>query len=211
MKETLTGEGAPTEETVGFIGQRYVDIAAVKEYICVGISVTDGEKRYVWQAGGTMTNVGEPPKILWLERGAPTLYTKGETGMYAFDKHFGLMYAYYGNYPADDTDDGLHHIWTLAPGYSIYNYPPTEDSEGEWGQLWADYSACELYMCIGRDIDLEDKKMIYLWGKVFGAGGSLTEDDYEAIAAKVPGHMKTDILTLTYEDGTAESVQVYVV
>lgn len=46
---TITGEGAPTTETVGHLGQHYFDTAAGKEYVCTEVS-EDG--KITWRRAG---------------------------------------------------------------------------------------------------------------------------------------------------------------
>lgn len=45
----IKGEGSPTTQTVGRIGQDYIDTAAGKKYHLVNIDVSTGTQKYIWE------------------------------------------------------------------------------------------------------------------------------------------------------------------
>lgn len=49
VKEPIYGSGAPTENTVGVGGQRYIDTTTGTEYVCVGMELLDKRQRYIWR------------------------------------------------------------------------------------------------------------------------------------------------------------------
>lgn len=165
--------------------------------------LVDKNGKYVEIEDVTARNAAEEAKkaagdILWLNE-APTLYTKGRSGQFAFDKHMGFLYAYGGSYAADDTDDGLHHVWYYVADYYFHRNPPTQDNEGETGQLWVDYSARQLYVCTGRDIDVELKKLIYIWEKI-GGTAEVTAESITAALGDTP-LTKGNITLARHTDG----------
>lgn len=188
--QSIPGDGPPTPETAGQLGQHYFDATTGTEYICKKIN-DDGTR--VWEAAaGNVTITG---------KGAPTPQTIGDQGQSYFDETTGTTYTcteitlvegvvvytwkISGASRASmiSVGDGEEHKTledTLTSmGEAISGSEPlrgesapTTDTEGVVGQTYLDEATGDIYVCVAIN---KGEKTTYTW-KLSGGSGKVDRD-----------------------------------
>lgn len=116
FRETLSGAGAPTASTEGFVGLRYYDTEAKTEYIC-----TSAEGGYTWEpytagGGGISPHIGANGN--WFVGETDTgVKAQGEDGKPGYTPQKGVDY-----YTEDDKTEMVNDVLAALPTWEGGSY-----------------------------------------------------------------------------------------